>query len=146
MRYGPGMRAATRYTPSSFVVRSIETPVSTLTIVTVAPGRAAPVLSFTKPELVLLPVWAKASSVTETASTIQLIRTNRDGNIPLLLLLRGWRVSRATDREKRSNRGVLTEGTSHRPDAGPLHAQRHTADAQQKPRQMQWKAIKPNDF
>jgi hypothetical protein len=58
----------------------------------------------------------------------------------------GLGVSRATDREKRFEPWGLTEGASHRPEAGLLHAQRHTAGAQQKPQQMEWKAIKPDDF
>jgi len=47
--YVPATIEDVSYTPESFVTKVFETPVSTFTTVTVAPGTAAPVLSVTVP-------------------------------------------------------------------------------------------------
>src|SRR5215831_15501461 len=79
---------------------------------TVAPGSAAPVPSFTNPEMTLVPVWLNAGweSPMPTISA-KITRTNRDATISASPVGCGFvGVSRATDREKRSNRGNYRKG------------------------------------
>ncbi len=100
MRYVPGTSAGTRYRPSSLVTVSRDTPVSSLTTLTDAPGSAPPVESLTTPEIVLDPVWAitpagtsigssTGSSIVRTATRVVLL-----SNIPLSLYA-GATASRA---------------------------------------------------
>src|SRR5512138_2987125 len=51
-----------RYNPSALVTVSNETAVATLRMTTETPGSAAPELSLTRPEMVLLPLWAKSAA------------------------------------------------------------------------------------
>jgi len=75
-RYFPGTRAPARYNPSSFVTASKVTRVSSLRIVTDAPGSGAPLPSLMSPVIVLDPLWAINTAGASTAAIRETICAN----------------------------------------------------------------------